>query len=1137
MSRTGAMLAGVVVALAVGCGGGGGGERTLVVHVSGNGTTDPAPGSYTFKDGATVTLTATPRSGGTFAGWGGAVTGTASTVEVKLDGDRTVMASFTGGEGFAWATPVTTYDNPVLPGDHPDQNIFVEDGVFYLTGSGFGMSPYVEIQRSTDLLHWERVSRVVSPAWSELQATIAGGGTWGAFIVKPDASTYRVYFAVNYAQWFAEASSLEGPWSDPVKLNSLPYTPPDSAYVFNRGNGYDDSVFVDEDGTTYLVQKAAQCSWNGLAPGQANDFGMNLLVKIDPITGMLVPGSAIDLSWVNDATGNGGCGMNQVTANWAEGPTLMKKDGYYYYFVSSHTGCGGKEYAWRAAALSSDPADWTPLGVVLDGSAPFSGAQHSTAPFRISDGTWWAFSHSYSCGEWEGLARQSLLSQVTWAPDGAAERPVFEGSWSPQPAPALTPSAAPFLLPFNDDFGGTTLRTGWTFMGYMPADRTSLTDRPGWLRVKPPAGTTVHVVQREALHAHAMVARLDFSATGAADVAGLRLGNVVPQEQLGQMPSWTNAKSMELSLVKTWWNGAERIRFGLGEFAFGAVPIPTTGYLARAPAGPVWLKIERTEHRATGWYSADGINWTQVGPEIDISTLDSKSSMSAGWVGTQAGVFASNEPADFDSFAYRDGFSTTLARETDQQNGTQLATSSGQGQVLSMTDGSWALYGSLELAGAGGNAGAIELTAASAPGATLEVWLDPLAGGTRVATCAVPATGGWNTFKTITCPLSGTGSREVYLRAAGGSGELVRLASFRFAPTLVAAPVFAPDGGSVGAAAAVTLSTPTAGASIRYTTDGTEPSATVGTVYAAPFTLGASGSTTVKAIAYADGLGSSAVVTRAFTIAAGGQAAAPEFTPAEGTYDSAQSVSLGSATAGADIYYTKTDDGTEPPVPTTASAQYLGPITLAQTAAPGASRQYRLKAIAVMPGMTSSPVASATYAITTPGTAAWSLKVTGTTQTQYGDTSVSVNFAMPATNLTTEDYVATFDIYIPSTSTATTTVQTQYPNSSWAAMYFDKSPPFQTDAWQTLTYTIKKANRSYPPSTDATPLNSDTNGFRVVFRTAAAGSPVEFYLRNLRVTNGTNTPLDITITSATQVGDVDHYTANGTGVAYAIVQR
>jgi hypothetical protein len=50
----------------------------------------------------------------------------------------------------------------------------------------------------------------------------------------------------------------------------------------------------------------------------------------------------------------------------------------------------------------------------------------------------------------------------------------------------------------------------------------------------------------------------------------------------------------------------------------------------------------------------------------------------------------------------------------------------------------------------------------------------------------------------------------------------------------------------------VTLSTTTAGASIRYTTDGSAPSATVGTMYSGPVTVG--GTMTIQAMAYASGM-------------------------------------------------------------------------------------------------------------------------------------------------------------------------------------------------------------------------------------------------------------------------------------------
>ena len=79
-------------------------------------------------------------------------------------------------------------------------------------------------------------------------------------------------------------------------------------------------------------------------------------------------------------------------------------------------------------------------------------------------------------------------------------------------------------------------------------------------------------------------------------------------------------------------------------------------------------------------------------------------------------------------------------------------------------------------------------------------------------------------------------------------------------------------------------------------------------------------------------------------------AAAPTFTPAAGTYASAQSVTLASTTAGASIFYTT--NGT---APTTGSTPYSGPIAVGSS--------MTIKAIATASGFSTSPVSSAAYTI------------------------------------------------------------------------------------------------------------------------------------------------------------------------------
>ena len=77
-------------------------------------------------------------------------------------------------------------------------------------------------------------------------------------------------------------------------------------------------------------------------------------------------------------------------------------------------------------------------------------------------------------------------------------------------------------------------------------------------------------------------------------------------------------------------------------------------------------------------------------------------------------------------------------------------------------------------------------------------------------------------------------------------------------------PAFSPDGGNFTTTVDVTL-TSSASAAIRYTDDGSTPSASVGTVYTGPITL--TTTKTIKAIAYYSAVGgtSSAVITKTFT--------------------------------------------------------------------------------------------------------------------------------------------------------------------------------------------------------------------------------------------------------------------------------
>ncbi|MGA3008473.1 MAG: choice-of-anchor tandem repeat GloVer-containing protein [Opitutaceae bacterium] len=163
------------------------------------------------------------------------------------------------------------------------------------------------------------------------------------------------------------------------------------------------------------------------------------------------------------------------------------------------------------------------------------------------------------------------------------------------------------------------------------------------------------------------------------------------------------------------------------------------------------------------------------------------------------------------------------------------------------------------------------------------------------------------------------------------------------------APVFCPGAGTYpsGEKQSVTILSATPGVSIRYTTNGSTPSETTGTLYSSPVSIGAAA--TLKAIAYKSGLKDSPVTTGSYAFLA--QAAEPTFSPVAGTFSCAQVVTISTATSGATIRYTT--DGSTPTE--TYGALYTGPVGINATST--------VQAIAYKSGLLESPVAEAGYTI------------------------------------------------------------------------------------------------------------------------------------------------------------------------------
>jgi subtilisin family serine protease/chitodextrinase len=310
-----------------------------------------------------------------------------------------------------------------------------------------------------------------------------------------------------------------------------------------------------------------------------------------------------------------------------------------------------------------------------------------------------------------------------------------------------------------------------------------------------------------------------------------------------------------------------------------------------------------------------------------------------------------------------------------------------------------------------------------------------------------------------------------------GSGTLGIVSAYILSKPLITGtpkvemPEFSPPAGTYVATQSVNITSATAGSTIYYTTDGTNPT-TSSSIYSAPVTIASS--CTIKAMAVKSGMVNSDVAIAAYTIQAPARVATPAFSPAAGTYTGVQSVTITSATAGSTIYYTT--NGT---TPTTESAVYSAPVSVITSST--------IKAMAVKSGMANSDVASAAYAILMKvATPAFS----PATGTYTGSQSVTI---MSATNGTTIYYT---------TNGMTPTVS--------SAIY---STPISV----TTTSTIK-----------AIAVKSGMEDSDVASAEYMIQAPAEVAMLVFNPAAGTYTsPQSVTITSATN-GSTIYYTTNGT---------
>lgn len=248
-----------------------------------------------------------------------------------------------------------------------------------------------------------------------------------------------------------------------------------------------------------------------------------------------------------------------------------------------------------------------------------------------------------------------------------------------------------------------------------------------------------------------------------------------------------------------------------------------------------------------------------------------------------------------------------------------------------------------------------------------------IASGTKIAPSATvtltatPASGysfkGWSVEGTGST-LSSTSSNPTTFTM--GTANSTVTAVFEES-TIVANPTFSVAEGTYNAAQSVTLSCPTDGATIYYTTDGTAPTSS-STEYTGAIDVNET--MTIKAIAIKAGLTDSEVASATYTL----QCATPEITVPAGAFLDSKVITM-TSTDGASIYYTT--DGSAP----------TGLSTLYDPAnKPSISATTTIKAIATKSGWSDSEVATETFTKIVPKTVGEAIAATpssGTLADQY----------------------------------------------------------------------------------------------------------------------------------------------------------
>ncbi|MFE9642770.1 glycoside hydrolase family 43 protein [Streptomyces sp. NPDC006365] len=523
--------------------------------------------------------------------------------------------------------------NPVLPGFHPDPSIVRVGADYYIATSTFEWYPGVPVHRSADLVHWEPAGHILDrPDLLDLRGVPDSAGVWAPSLSYRDGQFWLVYTIVrtighpykDVDNYLITAPSIEGPWSEPVFLNS---------------SGFDPSFFHDEDGRSWLLN-----------------------IQWDPRDGH--PSFAGILLQEYDADKRALIGQPRTILKHdelIEGPNVYFRDGWYYLMLAEGgTGWNHGILMARSRELTG-PYELDPLGSLLTTRDtpdwPLQKAGHGEL-VETPAGEWYLVHlASRPVQTPEGprciLGRETCLQRVTWTDDGwlrladGGRRPSPEvlaptGVEPGQPGPAAGP-------PARDDFDSPSLDGHWsTLRAPATSEWLTLGERPGHLRLR--GRQSPHSLFDQSLLAR----RLTSVRCEVTTVVDFRPSHF---NQCAGLICWYDT-STHYYLRLTHAEGRGRV-LGVVLSDDGAYGELQESELDVDDWPSVYLRARFDGTELRFFVSPDGTDWQAVGPVLDASKLSDDYGNRLRFTGAFVGICAQDlggtrAPADFDWFEVRD---------------------------------------------------------------------------------------------------------------------------------------------------------------------------------------------------------------------------------------------------------------------------------------------------------------------------------------------------------------------------------------------------------------------------------------------------------------------------------------------------